>query len=133
MDIHIVLVSIGSGLTTAILVAALVSYILEPVIEFSVFVGIPAGVIAGVLAFVGATYLLARDPTPLLIAVFSAIATFGYVLIGLYAVRVIIPITRQTIRPDWILLIAIITAVVVLGVQFIRRTKMRNPAIVAEF
>lgn len=121
MNTQNLIVSIGTGLTVAILVAVFVSYLFEPAIEFSVFVGIPAGLLAGVATMAAAAYLFTRKPTHPLTRTLPAIATFGYVLVGLYVIRVYLPISRQTLSTSLILAIAIIFAAAILGFNLMRQ------------
>lgn len=109
------IVRLGVGGTVAILVAAIVTTLLEPTIEFSVFVGIPVGVFAGVVAVVLVSILLERTPTPLVRSICTGIAAFGYALVGLYAIRVFVPRTRQTFGFPELPLFALGIGIIVLG------------------
>lgn len=117
------LTALGVGLTVAVLVAASVSYLFESIIEFSVFVGIPAGIVSGTIAGIGSIYLYSHDSSHGIMRLLPAVATFGFLLVGLSILRIYVPETREYLEIEWILLLAGIGALAVVAIQWVKSSE----------
>ena len=113
MSIRNGIVIFGVAVSTFLLVAAIVTELAAPAIEFSVFLGLPAGVLAGLVAAVVTGRALRADPSEVVRRATAAIASFGYAVILLAAVRYAVAPTRAVLSLPLIAGLAAVAAVVI--------------------
>lgn len=111
MDWRTGLIAVGTGITTALVVAVLVIEALA--FEFSAMIGLPVGLIAGLVAAlaVGSRYgRVGRTPRSLL----DGVAAFGYAVVLLLALRYVGRLgLRSVVTVERLLALAVVAGVVV--------------------
>lgn len=105
-----ILLTAGTGLTVALVVGVIVTAILEPYIAFSVFIGIPAGALGGVIGAAIAYRELDSYATRTTRAFLTGLTAFGFVVISLFVIRIVISDTRQLLTTTTILAISVVVA-----------------------
>lgn len=123
MDRQQAAITVGTGLTSFLLVAGLVTAGLDPYIAFSVFIGIPVGLIAGAIGITAAASALGRDPSRLLTSAFAGVAGFGYTVLVVVVIRFVAPGSRQALGVELLSVIAGFGAVVAFVVVWLRGSR----------
>ena len=94
MERDVAVISLGIGITVFLVVAGIISYLLEPFIAFSVFIGIPAGLLAAFGVMLSVIRTADRWDHRTGTSILAGVATFGYTMLVLLAIRYVVPAMR---------------------------------------
>lgn len=113
---------VGTGVSTALIVAVLVTTVLQGPIEFSAIIGLPVGLVVGLFALVGTAVTVERVDT-LAGAALGGYAAFGYAVLGCLLLRYVdVGGARRTLGLYEIVGIAVLVAIVAfVGLRYIDR------------